>query len=208
MVKISKIIMAAGMLGVVGMTALPIASGYAVQDSSIINATVKVAESISVEADQNYVADFGAASNATDSSLTNAASIGLVVPGQRGGATEATPGTVRVTSNIPSGYALTVATNGANTNLVGDGGGNIPALATHAAGTPGWAIRFSTTAGSTALGARQAVPAAGSGLSIANTSTPSVTGGDTYAYGFSSSIADVTLPGSYVATVVFTAVSN
>ena len=220
MVRISKIIAAAGILGVIGISALPIASGYAapVTDESDVDVTVKVTEGISVEASENYVANFGAAGDKTDSSLTDIAVIGSVIAGQKGGATETTPGTVTVVSNVTAGYTLTIADKDTDTDLSSttpDGTPGtlnmIPALAAHAAGTPGWAVDFGSTAGSMTLsGTRKAMPAStGTALQIASATTVSASGtGDVYPYAFSSSISGATLPGDYTNTVTFTVVSK
>jgi len=196
MVKTTKILTAAMALAVFGVAALPAAS-YAVTDTSSVTVQVQVTDGVSLSCTGNYAHNYGAATNATDST---------------GAASEATPGTCTVISNVSAGYDLTVAMTGATNNLV-SGGNNIAANASHAAGTPGWAIDWDSNpatggAADNLSGTRKVVPVSGSGTNISSPSTVSAVSGDIYKYGFSSSIASTTLAGTYNGTVVFTVVTK
>ena len=196
MVKTTRILTVAAALAVFGVAALPIAS-YAVSDTSNVTSQVQVTDGVSISCAGNYAKNYGAAANATDST---------------GAGSEATPGTCTVISNVAAGYDLTVAMTGATNNLV-SGGNTIAANASHAAGTPGWAIDWDSNpltggANDNLSGTRKVVPVAGSGASIASTSAVSANSGDIYKYGFSSSIAATTLAGTYNGTVVFTVVTK
>jgi hypothetical protein len=192
MSKVTKIVAMAAVVGVIGVAALPVAS-YAVTQTDAVTVQVQITDGLSLACDENYTHSYGAASNATDST---------------GSASNANHGTCTVISNVAAGYDLTVADTDANTSLV-SGANTIPTLATHAAGTPGWAVDYSTSAGSTTLtGTRKAMPAAGAGLSIASPTAVSAGTGDTYDYAFSSSIAANTPAGTYADEVTFTVISK
>jgi len=198
MSKITKILTVAAAFGVVGMVALPMASYAATSDVTV---GVQVQDGLTLEdgttggsALDNYFHNFGAASNATDST---------------GAASEATPGKVKVYSNVANGYILTLADKDAVTDLV-SGSNTIPTNATHAAGTPGWAVKVATAPGG-ALGAtRLAMPASTSltPISLHNAAGVAASTGDVYSYAFSSSIAASTVTGTYSDTVTFTLTSK
>jgi hypothetical protein len=191
MTKISKIVTAAATLGVLGVVVLPVAS-YAADDDVTVN--VSVQEYIRLSADKNYTASYGPASDATDTSLVAGTTLT--------GAYTAAPGTLTVETN--KAFTLQVASQGASPNLV-SGTNSIPALATHAAGTPGYSIDWATTDGGGLTGTKKAVPGSATPTTILNNVAAPADGDADYAYAFASSIAAATAPGSYSTTVVFTA---
>ncbi|MDR0957315.1 MAG: hypothetical protein LBM09_01915 [Candidatus Nomurabacteria bacterium] len=209
MVKISKLMAAAGVLSVVGLTAMPIASAFA---ADTVTVNVSVQETITVDtvtdagqpvsgAGTNYTATYATAGNVDDSSLTYGSGLS--------GATWTNPAKAVVQSNAP--YVLKVSSNDATkVNLVdSDTGNSIPTMATISAGTAGYAIDYSTTANGTTLsGTGKAITASGAAATIATSSTASSASGDAYKYGFKSAIAANTAAGSYNNTIIFTVTKN
>jgi hypothetical protein len=187
MSKITRIVAAAAVLGVVGVSALPVA-GYAATASDPVNVTLTVTDGLSLDCPDNYTHGYGPAVNATDST---------------GSASEGTPATCTVISNDAQGYTLKV---GATTNTtLSNGVQTIPTSATHVAGTPGWSIDYATTTGGNLSGTRKAVAASASPATVADTTAVSADTGDTYKYGFATSISATTVAGTYTGGVTFTA---
>jgi hypothetical protein len=190
MKKVTKIVTAAALVGMLGVVALPVASFAVTED---VDVTVQVATGLSLSAVTNYSANFGAAANATDSSLSSSDLTGA----HEGGSAVAS-----VTTN--AAYSLSVASSSSTSASLVSGANTIPALATHGAGTPGYSIKVATSPGG-ALGDRQAVPVSGSPIALATAHAAPTNGTDSYGYAFASSIATTTVAGTYVGEVVFTA---
>jgi hypothetical protein len=193
--KIKRITALAAAFGIMGVVALPAAS-YAVQKSDTVDVEVIIDEALSISCVGDYSHDFMAAGDKTNST---------------GDASEDDHGKCTVITNSATGYTLTLADTDADTNLVSTSvpTNTIPAKATHSAGDPGWAVNYSTTAGSTTLDkGRTAVPPSTSPLTIANKATASASAGDVYEYGFSSSISSITPAGTYQDEVTFTVATN
>jgi hypothetical protein len=196
MSKITKIVAAAAVLGIVGMTALPIAS-YAVgeSDDTAATVTVEVSEGMSLACVTNYSAVYGVAADVDDTSLTYNSNLN--------GATLDHPANCVVISNNASGYDLTVMGTGGTTTLT-NGAQTLATVTTPAGGTaPGWAIDYATSKGGSLSGTTKTIKA--SAETIASPTAATANTGDLYAYGFKTAIAATTAPGTYTGGVTFTA---
>jgi len=186
----------AGVLGVLGIAALPVAS-YAETDTDDVTVNVQVSSTLNLVCSGNYTHNYGPASNAAD--VNDGVAIGT------------TPtGTCAVTSNDAAGYTLTVASASTNTNLVHtvNSALTIPTAAgLPAAGTPAWAINVSNPQVDGTSGVNWlAMPA--SDATPITVATTSAAGNGSHPYSFATSIASTTASGTYSATVRFTATSN
>jgi hypothetical protein len=192
MSKITKIVTAAAVLGVLGVTALPVAS-FAETASDAVTVSVQVADGMSLDCDKNYTKNFGAASNATDNS------------GDTGSASETSAGVCTVHSNDGQGYTLGVRaavpalTGATNTSVT------IPANASHSAGVPGYSIKWGTGTTYSDLSSSRTALTTSDQQIASTTGVSATTTGDKYVYGFASSIATTTIAETYSTTVTFTA---
>ncbi|MCL2280930.1 hypothetical protein FWC31_03540 [Candidatus Saccharibacteria bacterium] len=209
MSKISKIVAAAAVFGVIGLAALPM-TGYALTQDVTVEIEVENGLSIGNGTDgcavTNYAHPYGPAGIKADSS---------------GDASEADPGCITIFSNYPGGYKLTLADKDACTGLdkgVACAAGDIiPTQANKPiAGTPGWAVAVTTTPvndpslitlGGTpswlAMPAQSSTP-----ITLHSGAGASFPTGDNYGYAFATAISAATATGVYTDTVTFTAVAN
>ncbi|MDR2524483.1 MAG: hypothetical protein LBC95_03040 [Candidatus Nomurabacteria bacterium] len=199
MTKISKIIAAASVLGIVGVAALPVAGYAASPDSKSVTVNVDVGSQFSLACalPDNDVTFTGGAGAADTSSMA---------------------GTCTVTSNNGAGYTLVAKSTQAGSGAANLIGTNSPsniissAAGIPTAGTAKWGINTmtaQTAPGTGAAAAWLAVPqASGAAISIASTNTVAGASGDTYNYTFGAAIAATTAADSYSDTVQFTATAK
>lgn len=179
MSKITKTIAALGVVAGLGVAALPLASYADSPDAETLTVNANIGSSFSLTVDKNAVA-LAPVNN------------GDVVNTETAGGINAT-----VTSNNAAGYTLILT--GTEDYSLADGDNKI-AAGVPAKGTSAWGVKGGKISTYQALG--------GSGLTLADTSTPTDIAGEVTDIDFAVSAASNQAAGNYTATLTLTATAK